>query len=306
MTCHDARELFSGLIDETLTREQRADVYGHLTTCADCRRELAAIERTIALVRGASPVRAPAGFVDRVLAATRPTPWYARVLSPWSVKVPLGAAAVMLIAGLAVLLFRGSQEQQQASRYEATPPVLADRRLGETPATPETPAKSPADEPTKPPAQTPAAPPPTPPAGASSDRAKVEAEQDRTASVASRVDQVETRAETKEKRDAAPETLAKREAPRAMAAARPDVIARLATPDRDAAERALAALAARLAGTITSRRVEGGTPVVELVIPRDRYADFTREAARFGVFRVESEALAPPDSVRIAVYLGSH
>jgi hypothetical protein len=292
MTCDDARELFSGLIDETLTREQRADVYGHLTTCPDCRRELAAIERTVALVRGASPARAPAGFVDRVLEAARPMPWYTRVLSPWPVKVPLGAAAVVLIAGLAVLLFRGSQEQQRASQYEAAPPVLADRRPTETPTTTtETPAKSTADVPARPHAETPAAP-PQPPAVASSDRAKVGDEQDRTAAVASRIDQAET--------------LAKREAPRAMAVARPEVIARLTSPDREAAERALAALTARLAGTITGRRVEGETSVVELVIPRDRYGDFTREAARFGVFRVESEARAAPDGVRIAVYLGSH
>ena len=91
MNCHDTRELFSALIDETLTREQRADVYGHLTTCAECRRDLAAIERTVALVRGATPVRAPVGFVDRVVAAARPTPWYARAaraaLLPWPIKL---------------------------------------------------------------------------------------------------------------------------------------------------------------------------------------------------------------------------
>ena len=139
MTCHDARELFSALIDEMLTREERADVYGHLATCAECRRELAAIERTVALVRGATPVRAPAGFVDRVIAAARPTPWYVRAaraaLLPWPVKLPLSVAAVVLVTGLAVLMFRGSQQQQRAARYETTPPVLADRRITEPPAT---------------------------------------------------------------------------------------------------------------------------------------------------------------------------
>jgi hypothetical protein len=315
MICHDARELFSALIDETLTREERADVYGHLATCADCRRELAAVERTVTLVRGTTPARAPAGFVDRVMATVRPTPWYVRagraILLPWPVKLPLGAAAVLLIAGLAVLMFRGSQQQQQAAQYEAPPPVLADRRVTEPPA------KAPAEP------ATPATPPPNP---ASTDRAGSTSEEDRTA-VASRVDQAEKRAET-EKPDAAPvepfsaarapaptmqatppaatdSTLARREAPRAMSTAAPHVIARLAAPDRDAAERALAALAARLAGAVTGRRVEGDTPVVELIIPRDRYDDFTREVARLGVFRIESEAPAPADTLRIAVHLAS-
>jgi hypothetical protein len=301
MTCHDARELFSALIDETLTREERADVYGHLVTCAECRRELASIERTVALVRGASPVRAPIGFVDRVVAAARPAPWYVRAaraaVLPWPVKLPLGAAAVVLVAGLAVLMFRGSQEQQGTARYDSAPSVLADRRVTESPP---------------PPASAPAAP-PAPPA----------AEADRTAAVAEK----ETRAEDKT-RDASPaenssnarapapamqsappaagETaLAKREALRSKAAAKPDVIAGLTAPDRDTAERALAALVARLSGEVTGRRVEGETTVVELLIPRDRYGDFTREAARLGVLRVDSETHAAPDRIRIVVHLAS-
>jgi Putative zinc-finger len=311
MTCHDARELFGALIDETLTREDRADVYGHLATCAECRRELAGVERTVALVRGTTPPRAPAGFVDRVLATVRPTPWYVRagraMLLPWPVKLPVAAAAVLLIAGLAVLMFRGSQEQQRAAQHETTPSVLADRRVTEPPAAPATPTA-------------PAAPLPD---AASSDRTGSTREEDRTAAVASRVDQAEKRAETEKSDAARGETfsaarapaptmqsapsaasdtaLAKREAPAATSTPASHVIARLAAPDRDAAERALAALAARLAGAVTGRRLEGDTTVVELIIPRERYEDFAREVARFGVLRIESEAPAAADILRIAV-----
>jgi putative zinc finger protein len=318
MSCHDARELFSALIDETLTREERADVYGHLATCAECRRELAAIERTVALVRGATPVRAPAGFVDRVVAAARPMPWYVRAaraaLLPWPVKLPLGAAAVVLVAGLAVLMFRGSQEQQSAARYDApppvaAPPVLADRRVTEMPA--EAPG---APAPTAP-ARPPAAPPPSaPPEAASSDRIGAAGHADRTAA-ASRIDpaqkrsEQELRAESK-MRDAAPPaagepTLAKREGLRQKAADKADVVASLAAPDRDTAERGVVALVARLGGTLTSRRVEGDAAVIEVAIPGDRYKDFAREIGRLGTFSVESEPPAPPDPIRIAIRLAS-
>lgn len=276
MTCHDARELFSALLDETLTRNERADVYGHLATCADCRRELEAVERTVALIRGATPVRAPAGFVDRVVAAARPKPWYARAaraaLLPWPVKVPLSAAAILLVGGLAALIFRGVQEPRRSAEYPPTPP-----------ATPSTDAAAPeraearrADE-----------------RAAARDAAPVETFTGARAPVPG------------ENRETS--AAAKLEMPRAMSMPAPaaDVVARLRAPERDTAERALAALAARLAGAQTGRRLDGDALVVELAVPRDRYGDFTREAARFGDYRTESEPPALPDTVRIVVRLGS-
>jgi hypothetical protein len=316
VTCHDARELFSALIDDTLTREERADVYGHLATCADCRRELAAVEHTVALIRGAAPARAPAGFVDRVVAAARPAPWYVRAargaLLPWPVKLPLGVAALLLVGGLAVLMFRGMQAQQRAARYEPTPPGLTDRAVPVEPAAPPTPGREEA---------------------ASTDRAASPREANRTAETPTpRSDAVPTPAESA-RRDAPPaETFsgarapavappapderreksaaAKLEAPRAMSTpaapvAPPDVVARLVAPERETAARALAALATRLDGTQTGRRTVGDALVVELAIPRERYADFTREAARLGDYRTESGPAALPDPVRVAVRLGT-
>jgi len=125
MTCTETRDLFSALADDALTPAERAALDAHLAGCADCRRELAGLLRTVKLVRAIDPSRAPAGFVDRVLAAARPEPAPKRLarrrLAPWQ-TLPLGAAALFLIAGLAVLLFRGSHEQQQAARYQPTTP----------------------------------------------------------------------------------------------------------------------------------------------------------------------------------------
>jgi hypothetical protein len=309
MTCHDARELFSALIDEALTREQRADVYGHLATCAECRRELTAMERTVALVRAATPVRAPVGFVDRVVAAARPVPWHVRaaraVLLPWPVKLPLGAAAVLLVAGLAVLMFRGSQEQQRAARYE--PRALSDRA-----------APPPASVPPASPS-TPAAPPPV--SAPEVSRADSAQEADRAGAVASRVEQ-EAKQETPASRDAAPATppsadtrartpearekvMAKRAMTQSQSAPAASVVARLDAPDRETAERALAALTARLSGDIVARHFEGNAMAVELAIPADRYRDFIREAGRIGVLRVETEPPALGNPVRILVHLAS-
>jgi hypothetical protein len=301
MSCHDAREMFSALLDQTLSREERADVYGHLATCAECRRELAAVERTIALVRRTEPVRAPAGFVDRVVTAARPTPWYVRaaraVLLPWPVKLPLGAAALLLVGGLAVLLFRGTEEQQQAARDQTPPPVLTDRslereRTASEPTAPQS-AETKSAEPTPPVAEK--APPPAAPAPERDGRA-----QEAFSTARREAPAAQPPAESREK-----SAVAKLEAPRQMSKAFPpaDVVARLAAPDRDTAARALAALAARLAGTETARRVVGDALVVELTIPRERYADFVREAARLGDYRAEAEPASLPETVRVAIQL---
>src|SRR5207244_78539 len=75
MTCHDAREQFSALIDDALDAPERTELDAHLAACADCRRELQRFRDTVALVRAAAPVRAPAGFVGCVLGAAGRVPW---------------------------------------------------------------------------------------------------------------------------------------------------------------------------------------------------------------------------------------
>lgn len=127
MSCSEIRELFSARADEALTAAERAALDAHLATCAECAREWRRFEQTVSLVRGIDAAHAPAALVDRVLAA-RPRPWYRRLarglLLPWRVKLPLEAAAIVLVASLAVLLLRGAPEWQQAARAPARDTVV--------------------------------------------------------------------------------------------------------------------------------------------------------------------------------------
>jgi hypothetical protein len=136
MTCHDVRDLFSALIDEALDAGDRGAVEAHLATCAECRRELQRFRSTVALLHAVEPARAPAGFVDRVLAAARPTPWYRRLLSalflPWPVKIPAEAAAIVLVAVGVVYLYRVTPELHQwdqMERMQAPAPTELRRQL---------------------------------------------------------------------------------------------------------------------------------------------------------------------------------
>jgi len=141
MTCHDAREAFSALVDGALGADERAALDGHLATCAECRRELQRFRDTVALLRGAAPVRAPAGFVDRILEAARPAPWPRRLLRglflPWPVKLPIEAAAIVLVSVGLVYVYRTTPELQQSVRLESTPPVVTETpRLTPEPSAP--------------------------------------------------------------------------------------------------------------------------------------------------------------------------
>jgi len=127
MTCHDAREQLSALIDDALGAEERRAVEAHLATCADCRRELERLRDTVALLRAVEPARAPTGFVDRVLEAARPAPWSRRLvralLLPWPVKLPVEAAAIVLVAVGVVYVFQATQGLQQARHLGSVQPM---------------------------------------------------------------------------------------------------------------------------------------------------------------------------------------
>ncbi|HUG37321.1 MAG TPA: zf-HC2 domain-containing protein [Candidatus Limnocylindrales bacterium] len=147
MTCDDARELCSALVDEALMPDERAALDAHLAGCADCRRELERLRATVSLLRAAPPARAPAGFVDRVLEAARPVPWYRRVASrlfrPLSVKLPVQAAALILISVAAVYVFQHTPALQQAARQESAPRSEPPRQMPDARSRPPDPGPAP-------------------------------------------------------------------------------------------------------------------------------------------------------------------
>ena len=82
-----------------------------------------------------------------------------------------------------------------------------------------------------------------------------------------------------------------------------DVVARVAVQDRDAAERELAALVARLGGSVTQRRREDEATVVEAVIPQPRYAEFSDSVARIGTLAGRGPAPDLPAQVHVILRL---
>jgi anti-sigma factor RsiW len=120
MTCHDAREQLSALLDDALAASELEVVEAHLAMCSECRRELARLRGTVTLLGHLPPVHAPAGFVDRVMAETSRSSWRHRLLRalflPLRVKLPLEAAALVLIGVSALYVHQHTPEIRQLAR----------------------------------------------------------------------------------------------------------------------------------------------------------------------------------------------
>src|SRR5216684_3490990 len=273
MTCHESRERLSELLDEVLPAPERAEVDAHLADCPECRRELERLRATVSLLQRVEPVRAPAGFVDRVMAAVRPVPWYRRLAAwiflPLLIKLPAEAAAMALVAILAVYLFQRDPELRRTVRPElqATPP------RAEAPAPrEEQPASSLASPPLK--------------AGKVEKGTAVERAREKF-SYAERGAQDE-RAMTQDAPERPPRILAP--APSAQAnrqAVAPSLSGLLAVKDRRAAEQGLAELLVRVGGSEISRRRDAAQSVVEVAVPEARYVEFARGLTALGVWSPE-------------------
>jgi hypothetical protein len=326
VTCEEIRELFSARVDATLSADERTRLDAHLATCADCAREWEHFAGTVEMLRAVAPARAPAGFVDRVMAA-RPRPWYRRLarslFMPWPVKLPLEAAALVLIAGLAILLFQRSPDLQQATRAPAPPASV----MAPPPPAPSSPGE---------PASVQAPPGGGRPGAAHEASAKREAEsppsssdtrRDAAPAAGSSRPAVEPpgeeRAETPEphvrrEADEPRENLVGRQAGRPSPApamrkssevqARvtgPTVQARLAVGDSARAERAVRDLVIRQGGEVVARIDEPGALVLRLVVPGERWDEVRRGLEALGALRLEGEREGLADPVQVTLRLES-
>lgn len=102
MNCETVRTLMSEYIDRMLDPEHAALFRAHLDECPACRRDLAAMEKTVALVRSIKPVAPPADLVQSVHARLEAgeKPWTS--LRPMQVFQPVLAiaAGLVLVAGI--------------------------------------------------------------------------------------------------------------------------------------------------------------------------------------------------------------
>jgi len=126
MTCKEMETRLAGLIDGALDEGERERVEAHLTSCEGCRRALAELEASDALVKRLEVVEPPPWLKTRVMARVREEAQgrqsvLRKLFFPLHIKVPIQALATVLIAVVAWNVYRtGETDFRQA----APPPVV--------------------------------------------------------------------------------------------------------------------------------------------------------------------------------------
>ena len=279
VTCEEIRELFTARADEALGPGERARLDAHLATCAECAREWERFAGTVGMLRAMAPARAPAGFVDRVLAARR-RPWYRRLaqslLTPWPVKLPLEAAAIVLLGGLAIMVFQRSPDLPAS-----IPPPAAARR------------EAPPD----------AAAPPVDSRHLSRDSAGKARRPALERGARGEADEGRGELADRQTTPAAPAPAMQPSGELRARSARAGVQARLAVDDAAAAERRVRDLVIRAGGEVVARSDEAGAIVLNLVVAGDRWDEVRRGLQALGALRLEDERERPDDRVRVTLRL---
>jgi hypothetical protein len=125
--------------DELLSEAERAPLDAHLASCAECRAELAALRSVIADVHalppGVRPARDLLPGIHAAIDTKKVTPIDAwRTRSLWSARVPLAAAAILLVVASVVVTRILDQPGPAVSAYTPQPngsSVLVSQQVNE-------------------------------------------------------------------------------------------------------------------------------------------------------------------------------
>ena len=281
MTCHEARELFSAKADELVSPEQRSALDRHLQSCAACAREWERFRQTVSLLHSVAEARAPAGFARRVIEAARPEPSHRRLLRgiflPLRVKLPLEAAALVLVSTLVVFLYRQTPELQRAIEAPPSPGVTA-------PAA-EPPSKVVGDE------------------GRQKPEAALEKDQPAKKEETASAERQSVGRQRDMAQDAGKSATLRSEPKFAARAQGPfHLIGVLRPTNRETLDSQLGDLVKQVGGILVreAERVEPGS-IVEVVVPRDAYPRLLAGLRQIGDFTVETRAKTLPDQIRIGL-----
>jgi TolA-binding protein len=127
MTCKDAREAFTDLYDGVLSGAALAALNRHLEECPACRTEWVAFQKAIQAVTDLGSAMPSPGFAARLRREIERPAWWRQVVEwafvPLRVKVPLQAAALLLVGFAGLLMYQRSPEIRKEAEIRPAPPA---------------------------------------------------------------------------------------------------------------------------------------------------------------------------------------
>lgn len=122
MDCSRSRDLLSEYADGVLDTKTRADLERHLSSCAECRKDLSALQSLINDLGSLSPVAPPSDFLRQVHKRldhpSRLSQFMGKLLFPPKFKIPLQLAGALLVA---LLVFSVVTVQRQPYKPAEAP-----------------------------------------------------------------------------------------------------------------------------------------------------------------------------------------
>ena len=127
MTCDEARDTFSDLYDGVLSGPPLVALSRHLDECRACQEEWKAFRQAMRAVSDLGVDEPPSDFASRVMGRIEGPSWWQRaaqfLVFPLPVKLPLHAAALVLLVLGGWWMVRETPEIEQAARMQTTAPT---------------------------------------------------------------------------------------------------------------------------------------------------------------------------------------
>jgi len=136
-TCRDIEALLPFYPEDALTKEEKYEVEQHLATCARCRKELACLQKAGQLVREMPEVSEPPWFRQKIMSEVRKEAEKKSLAQKWfyplRIRIPLQIMATVVIAVLAVYIYRSGENQMKQVLPGVYPPTVEMQKDGGQP-----------------------------------------------------------------------------------------------------------------------------------------------------------------------------
>ncbi len=130
MECRKIREMLMTYFEGIASPQERKLVEEHILSCHGCSNALENLKRTKELIKGLPEVEPPPWLQQRVMARIRSEEeakksLFRKLFYPLHIKVPIEGFATVLIAGVALVVFRAVEPEIKTSQAPSTPRVVA-------------------------------------------------------------------------------------------------------------------------------------------------------------------------------------
>ena len=126
--CNEIENSLPFYSEGLLSDAEKKSIEKHLPECADCSKALADLQKVAAMMQGLSAIEPPPWFKQKIMASVREEAEKKSLAQKWfyplRIKIPVQVMATIVIAVLAVYIYRSGDEQMKAILPQAPKPFM--------------------------------------------------------------------------------------------------------------------------------------------------------------------------------------